>query len=45
MSKVCIKQLGQQSFKRIDIVISWSQYIEFAKQVSGEGVTWKAILV
>lgn len=45
MSKVSIRQLGPQSFKRIDIVMSWSEYIEFAKQVPGEGIRWKAILI
>lgn len=45
MSKVTIRQLGQQSFKRADVVMSWAEYIEFAKRVPGEGVSWKAILI
>lgn len=44
MSKVLIKQLTPRHYGE-QVVMSWDEYVEFAKTATGEGVTWEAVLI
>uniref|UniRef100_A0AAU6VZL3 Uncharacterized protein n=2 Tax=unclassified bacterial viruses TaxID=12333 RepID=A0AAU6VZL3_9VIRU len=45
MSKVMIVSLKEKSYTQTPQIMSWDEYQEFCKKVSGEGLTWKAVLI
>lgn len=45
MSKVMIVSLKPKTYSSKPIVMSWEEYQSFCLKVSGEGETWKAVLI